>query len=88
MSSTVALKTLTVWKAGFAACVVGLLAGCASTEVTSNQEYEGLLAKPGTVLVDNFAAQTQGIVPHRRLDFAAMKFSSANPTACNPNHEL
>jgi hypothetical protein len=38
--------------AGFA---LGLLAGCTSTKVTSDSEYEGFLPKPAEVLVYNFA---------------------------------
>ncbi len=36
-------------------CVIGLLAGCASTNVTSQSEYEGFLPKPQQVLVYDFA---------------------------------
>ncbi|MGO8838011.1 MAG: DUF4410 domain-containing protein [Limisphaerales bacterium] len=38
-----------------AVCAIGLFAGCASTTVTSESEYQGFLPKPKQVLVYNFA---------------------------------
>ncbi len=54
-STPTARKTITLLKSSLAACIVGLLTGCASTDVTSEKEYEGFLPKPGEVLVYNFA---------------------------------
>jgi hypothetical protein len=42
-------------KFSLAGCVIGLFAGCASTNVTSQSEYQGFLPKPKQVLVYDFA---------------------------------
>jgi hypothetical protein len=49
------MKKTTLLKSSLAGCVIGLFAGCASTQVTSQSEYEGFLPKPKQVLVYNFA---------------------------------
>jgi Domain of unknown function (DUF4410) len=49
------MKKQTIFNLTLAGCVIGLFAGCASTNVTSQSEYQGFLPKPGQVLVYNFA---------------------------------
>jgi hypothetical protein len=48
-------------KSIIAAGVFGLLAGCASTNVTSNTESQGFLPKPAQVLVYNFAVSPEEV---------------------------
>jgi len=50
------MRKQTFLKSSLAGCFIGLFAGCASTNVTSQSEYEGFLPKPKQVLVYNFAA--------------------------------
>jgi len=49
------MKKTMLWKLTLAGCVIGLFAGCASTDVTSQNEYQGFLPKPQQVLVYDFA---------------------------------
>ena len=42
-------------KLSIVGCVIGLFTGCASTDVTSQSEYQGFLPRPRQVLVYNFA---------------------------------
>ncbi len=56
------MKKQTCLKLSVAACVIGLFAGCASTDVTSESEYEGFLPKPKQVLVYNFAVSPDEVV--------------------------
>ena len=49
------VKNQTVRQLIIAGCAIGLLAGCASTNVTSESEYQGFLPKPKQVLVYDFA---------------------------------
>ena len=51
------------------ACLIGLLsiAGCASSEVTSQNRYEGELAKPARIVVYDFAATPQDVPPTSAL---------------------
>ena len=49
------MKKQTIFNLTLAGCVIGLFAGCASTNVTSQSEYQGFLPKPRQVLVYNFA---------------------------------
>jgi hypothetical protein len=49
------MKKQTFLKLSLAGCVLSLFAGCASTQVTSESEYQGFLPKPKQVLVYNFA---------------------------------
>ena len=52
-----------------AICLIGLLsiAGCASSEVTSQNRYEGELAKPARIVVYDFAATPQDVPPTSAL---------------------
>lgn len=52
-----------------AICLVGLLciAGCASSAVTSQNRYEGELAKPARIVVYDFAATPQDVPPTSAL---------------------
>jgi len=49
------MKIQTALKWVVAGCAIGLLAGCASTDVTPGSEYQGNLPQPQQVLVYNFA---------------------------------
>jgi len=49
------IKNQIVQQLIIAGCAIGFLAGCASTNVTSDSEYQGFLPKPKQVLVYNFA---------------------------------
>ena len=51
------------------ACLIGLLsiAGCASSEITSQNRYEGELAKPARIVVYDFAATPQDVPPTSAL---------------------
>ncbi|MFZ0826616.1 MAG: DUF4410 domain-containing protein [Verrucomicrobiia bacterium] len=55
------MKKQTLLKFSLAGCVIGLFAGCASTQVTSQSEYEGFLPKPRQVLVHNFAVSPEEV---------------------------
>jgi hypothetical protein len=55
------MKIRILLKPGLAACLFGLLPGCASTDVTSNSEYQGFLPKPAQVLVYNFAVSPEEV---------------------------
>lgn len=49
------MKMQTLLNLTIASCSLVLFAGCASTDVTSQSEYEGFLPKPDQVLVYDFA---------------------------------
>ncbi len=49
------MKQQTLLKISLAGWAISLLAGCASTDVTSDSEYQGFLPKPKQVLVYDFA---------------------------------
>jgi hypothetical protein len=49
------MKRQTILNSSIVGCVIVLFTGCASTNVTSDGEYEGFLPKPRQVLVYNFA---------------------------------
>jgi hypothetical protein len=49
------MKNQTVRQLIIGGCAIGLFAGCASTNVTSDSQYQGFLPKPNEVLVYNFA---------------------------------
>lgn len=49
---------------GFGLCLVsGFLAGCASSDVESRQEYEGELTEPKLIVVHDFSATPQDVPP-------------------------
>jgi hypothetical protein len=55
------MKTTTWLKFSLVGGVIGLFAGCASTSVTSQSEYEGFLPKPDLVLVYDFAVSADEV---------------------------
>src|SRR5208283_3340362 len=81
MSSPTAMKTIVLFRSSLAAAVVGLLAGCASTNVTSEKEYEGFLPKPNEVLVYNFAVSPDEVELNSGLgaDVEGLVSSSKTP---------
>jgi hypothetical protein len=55
------MKIQTALISSVAGCAIGLLAGCASTDVTSESQYAGNLPKPQQVLVYNFAVSPEEV---------------------------
>ena len=75
------MKKSTPLNLALAGCVIGLLAGCASTKVSDqNQSYTGFLPKPGNILVYDFAA-TPADVP---ADSAAANQPDVDTTPQTP----
>jgi len=56
------MKRQTILNLSIAGCVISLFTGCASTDVTSQSEYQGFLPKPRQVLVYNFAVSPDEVM--------------------------